>query len=299
LFPLAERYSAGEKANGRVGDGEETMDAIRAVGVVGLGRMGRPIARHLVTAGFAVHGYDRRLEEAEACSADGVTIVANAAEVASASDLVIVVVGFEGQVDDVVFGKDGLGDGLRPGTVVAIASTVSPTFLIRLQERLATTGARLIDAPLVRGEAAAEAGRLVVYAGGDDSDIGRCRPVFDAFAEHVFRLGGPGTGQVAKAVNNMLLWTCLCADIEGLDFAQAFGVDREALRAALALGSGANWALETRADERPALWAEKDLAIVLDEASKAGVGMPVTATVKDAIAAFKAARGLATPAEPA
>ena len=274
------------------------VEAIRTVGVIGLGRMGRPIARRLAAAGLAVYGYDTNPGVA-AAAADGIAIAASAAEVAAACDPVIVVVGFERQVDGAIFGKGGLAAGLRPGAVVAVAATVSPTYVARLADRLAAAGARLIDMPLAGGEIAAEAGRLVVYAGGEAADIAACRPVFDAFAEHVFHLGGPGAGQVAKAANNMLLWTCLCANVEAMDLAQAFGVDRDALRDALGHGSGANWALTTRADERPALWAEKDMTIVLEEAGKAGIAMPVAATVKEAIKVFKIARRLPVPSDDA
>lgn len=273
------------------------VDAIRRVGVIGLGRMGRPIARRLLQAGFSVRGYDRDPEAMAASAGDGTTIAESAAQAAVASDLIIIAVGFERQVEDVVFGKDGLAGGLRPGAVVAIVATVSPTYTVDLAERLTAIGARVIDAPLVRGEAAAEAGRLVVYAGGAEEDIALCGPVFDALAEHVFRLGGSGSGQVAKAVNNMLLWTCICANVEGLEFAQAHDVDGETLRAALACGSGANWALTTGADRRPMLWAEKDMEIVLEGADRANVAMPVAQAVERAIKALKVARGLPAPSD--
>ncbi len=266
-----------------------------SVGVIGLGRMGHPIAHRLAKAGFIVSGHDRDTRAAAAASAVGIPVAGSPRAVAMTSDIVIVVVGFESDVTEAMFGPDGVSGGLGPGTVVAIASTVAPSYVVGLAEQLGAIGARLIDTPLVRGEAAARSGRLVIYAGGDEVDIALCRPVFDVLAERVIRLGELGAGQVAKAANNQLLWTCVAASAEALDFGAAFGLDRDGLRAALGYGSGANWALETRADDRPALWAEKDLAIVLDEADVAGVAMPVTAAVRQAIAAFKAARGLPTP----
>jgi 3-hydroxyisobutyrate dehydrogenase-like beta-hydroxyacid dehydrogenase len=275
------------------------MHVIRTVGLVGLGRMGRPMARHIAANGYNVCGYDSAREGAAAAQSLGVRIEESPAGVAARSDLVIIVVGFESQVEEVLFGQGGMAEALRPDTVLAVASTVAPSYVMGLRDRLAATGVRLIDMPLSRGEAAAEGGRLLVYAGGAEADIDACRPVFTAFAEHVLRLGEVGAGQAAKAVNNMLLWTCLCANIEGMAFAERFGVDRDALREALGYGSGANWALETRADERPALWAEKDMMILLAEADKARVAMPVAGTVKEAIKAFKIARGLPMPTDDA
>jgi 3-hydroxyisobutyrate dehydrogenase-like beta-hydroxyacid dehydrogenase len=271
------------------------MQQIRTVGLIGLGRMGRPIARHVAAAGFEVFGYDPDEEASAQADADGIGITARAADVAERSDLVIVVVGFEGEVEAALFGSDGMAGSLRPGAMLAVASTVSPSYTTALPARLAETGVRLVDIPLSRGEAAAEEGRLLVYAGGAEADIDACRPVLDCFSEHVFRLGDVGAGQAAKAVNNMLLWTCLAANVEGMAFAERFGIDPEALRAALLHGSGANWALETRADERPALWAEKDMMILLGEADRARIAMPVAGTVKEAIKAFKIARGLPMP----
>jgi 3-hydroxyisobutyrate dehydrogenase-like beta-hydroxyacid dehydrogenase len=176
-----------------------------------------------------------------------------------------------------------------------IASTVAPSFMDKLARRAAEHGLAVMDTPVARGEAAAEAGRLLVFAGGPEDVLERCRPILDCFAERICHLGKLGAGQVAKAVNNMLLWTCVCANVEGLDLAEALGVDREALRAALNHSSGANWALETRADERPALWAEKDMTIVIEEADRARVALPVCGAVKDAIKAFKIARNLPSP----
>lgn len=273
------------------------METIRSVGLVGLGRMGRPMARRVLAAGFDVRGYDPQPEAVAAAAGERIPVADSAAELAARSDLVIVVVGFESQVEAAIFGDAGMAGHLRPGAILAVASTVAPSTMTRLSSRLAETEVRLLDIPLSRGEAAAEAGSLLVYAGGAASDIDACRPVLACFAEHVLRLGDVGAGQAAKAVNNMLLWTCLCANVEGMAFAERFGIDAETLREALSLGSGANWALQTRADERPALWAEKDMTIVLTEADTMRVAMPVAATVKEAIEAFKIARGLPTPEE--
>jgi len=269
--------------------------AIENVGLIGLGRMGRPMARHLAAAGFGTFGCDRDPAAAAAAEGSGVFPLATCAEVARRSQAVIVVVGFESQVEEAIFGRDGLATGASPGTVLMIASTVAPSYMAKLAHRTAEHGLTIVDTPVARGEAAAEAGRLLVFAGGPEDVLERCRPVLDCFAERICHLGKVGAGQVAKAINNMLLWTCVSANVEGLDLAEALGVDREALRAALGHSSGANWALETRAEERPALWAEKDMMIVLEEAKAARVAVPVCGAVKDAITAFKIARNLPTP----
>lgn len=269
---------------------------IRRIGIVGLGRMGLPMARHLATAGYDVRACDPRPEAQAAARPLGITVLPSCREVASASDAVLVVVGSQGQVERAVFGADGIATGAGSGTVLMVAATVSPSYMISLSARAAQHGFQVVDTPVARGESAAETGRLLVYAGGADDLLDRCGPVLECFAERVCRLGDVGAGQAAKTINNMLLWTCLCASVEGLDLGEAMGVGREALRDALRYGSGANWALETRADDRPALWAEKDMAIALDEARRTHCAAPLAATVAEAIKTFKAARGL--PASP-
>lgn len=268
--------------------------AIRRVGVVGLGRMGRPIARRLLAAGFDVLGADPSAEARDAARAAGVA-AAPLPELAGRVDLALVLVGFEREAEAVILGPEGLAEHGRAGLTVGLASTVAPGFARALPRRAARTDLRFLDMPLARGEAAAEAGRLLAYVGGEAADVARARPALDAFCEAATHLGPLGAGQAAKAANNMLLWACVTASTEALDWGEAQGLDREALRAALLLGSGDNWAMRTRADERPALWAEKDMAIALDEADRTRTPMPVMGVVREAIKAFKLARGLPAP----
>ena len=248
-----------------------------------------------MAAGYAVTGFDPDPDAAKAAGSCGVKLADSCTAAAAKSDLILVCVGFQEQVEKCVFAEDGVLAGVANNAVLAIASTVAPSYMKALAERVRQHGLEVIDIPLARGERAAEEGSLLILAGGDEAVLGRCRPALETFSGAIFRLGDIGAGQVAKAVNNMLLWTCLCANVEGMDFAAAFGIDRELLRQALMKSSGANWALETRADERPALWAEKDMMLLLAEADVARLAMPVAGTVKEAIKAFKIARDLPMP----
>jgi 3-hydroxyisobutyrate dehydrogenase-like beta-hydroxyacid dehydrogenase len=253
------------------------------------------MARRLLAHGIAACGFDTDPHAVETARAMGVATSDSCALLASQCDAIILIVGFENQVEQAIFGEDGIVAGARAGTILLVASTVAPGYMIDLSRRVADHGLTAMDIPVARGELAAESGELLVFAGGDKDAVDRCRPLMEAFSERIDYLGPAGAGQTAKAINNMLLWTCLTANVEGLDFGEALGIDREALREALRHGSGANWALETRADERPALWAEKDMDLLLGEAAAAGIPMPVSETVRDAIAAFKKARGLPIP----
>jgi 3-hydroxyisobutyrate dehydrogenase-like beta-hydroxyacid dehydrogenase len=274
------------------------MKAIETVGLIGLGKMGNPMARHLIARGFKVVGCDPVAEASAAARALGVRIVASPREAALAAGLVIIVVGFESEVEAVVFGKDGILAGAQAGTVVALASTVAPRYAKRLAARLGERNATLLDIPLARGEPAAEAGKLLIYGAGDAAAFEACRPAFAAFASDIFHLGAAGAGQVGKMVNNLLLWACTAANDEALRLGQALGVEPERLREALLHGSGTNWSLESGAGDRPMPWAEKDMGIVLDEADLARLSLPLAGTVKEVIKGLKIRKGYGMPEEP-
>jgi 3-hydroxyisobutyrate dehydrogenase-like beta-hydroxyacid dehydrogenase len=267
------------------------MAAIGSVGVIGLGKMGGPMARHLAAKGFAVHGHDIVPAAVEALARHGVAGAASAAAVTAASELVIVVTAFEREVEDALFGANGIAAGARPGTIVGIAATISPHAMRRFASRLEARGLVPLDIPLCRGEPAAEAGKLLIVGGGDKTAFDRCRPAFAAFADSVFHLGAAGAGQVGKMVNNLILWACISANYEGLKLGEALGVDRAAMRAMLLDSSGQNWALASGAGDRPMPWAEKDMMIVLEEADAARVSLPLCGTIKEVIKGIKIGRG--------
>lgn len=274
------------------------MKPIETVGLLGLGKMGNPMARHLIARGFKVTGYDPVASARDAARALGVRIASSPREVAQAVKLAIIVVGFETEVEEVIFGKDGIVAGAKAGLIVALASTVAPRYAKRLDARLKDHRITLLDIPLARGEPAAEAGKLLIYGAGDEAAFEACRPAFASFADDIFHLGAAGAGQVGKMVNNLILWACTAANDEGLRLGQALGVDPERLRAALSHGSAQNWSLDSRAGERPMPWAEKDMSIVLHEADLARLSLPLCGTVKEVIKGLKIRRGYAMPEEP-
>ena len=138
------------------------MTAIETVGLIGLGKMGNPMARHLIAKGFKVIGCDPVAEACGKARALGARIAGSPREVAQAAGLVIIVVGFETEVEAVVFGKDGILAGAKAGLIIALASTVAPRYAKRLAARLAERKVTLLDIPLARGEPAAEAGKLLI-----------------------------------------------------------------------------------------------------------------------------------------
>jgi 3-hydroxyisobutyrate dehydrogenase-like beta-hydroxyacid dehydrogenase len=268
---------------------------VKSVAVIGLGKMGGPMAAHLVAKGFEVRGFDINRKLMEAARRAGARAARSPAEAARASELVIVVVGFDSEVDKVLFGKRGVIEGARAGTVIAIASTVPPDYMRALPKRLGRKRLELVDAPLCRGEPAAEAGKLLVLAGGKRAAFARCRPAFSAFADAIHHLGGLGAGQVGKMVNNLILWACISANYEGLKLGRTLGVDEEKLRRALLVSSARNWPLETWHEQRSMPWAEKDMSIVLHEADMARIALPLSGALKEVIKGIKIEKGYGMP----
>jgi 3-hydroxyisobutyrate dehydrogenase-like beta-hydroxyacid dehydrogenase len=265
--------------------------AIKTVGVIGLGKMGNPIARHLAAKGFSVAGHDIDPAALRRAAGHGVAALDTPAAVAARSELVILLTAYESQVEDALFGAKGVVSGARPGTIVAVASTIAPQAMRQIGARLAKAGLVALDAPLCRGEPAAEAGQLLLIAGGDKAAFERCRPAFATFADSISYLGPVGAGQVGKMVNNLILWACISANYEGLKLGEKLGVDRAAMRSMLLDSSGQNWALESGAGDRPMPWAEKDMMIMLHEADALRLSLPLCGVVKEVIKGIKVERG--------
>lgn len=273
------------------------MSALLRVGIAGLGKMGLPIGRHMMAKGLNVYGYDPESSARANAERLGVRVVSSPRALAEASELVVVLVGFASQVEAVMFEHDGVLAGARPGLIIGMGSTVAPTYARGLVARTQAHDIHLLDMPLARGEKAAEDGDLLVLCGGDHDVFRRCLPVLETFASSVFHLGEFGAGQVSKMVNNLILWASMAANDEGLRLAERLGVPPDTLRQALSLSSAQNWALSTRAEDRPIPWAEKDMSIVLHEADLARISLPLCGTAKEVIKELKIRRGLGMPAE--
>ena len=267
------------------------MREIRSIGVIGLGKMGLPVVRHLVSKGFPVSAHDIAAEAMAKASSLGAETAASPGEVAARADLVIVLTAFEDQVEDVLFGAKGVASAARPGTVVGIGATIAPGAMRDFARRLETHKLIALDIPICRGEPAAEAGKLLITGGGDKAAFEACRPAFSTFADSIHHLGAAGAGQVGKMVNNLILWACISANHEGLKLGAKLGADLDALQTMLVDSSAQNWALEVRIDRHPMPWAEKDMMIVLAEADAARIALPLAGSLKEVIKAIKLERG--------
>jgi len=241
--------------------------------MIGLGAMGIQFARHMKRKGFDVTGYDINADAMRRAENDGIRRAEAPAGVGRHAEVVVVMVATDAQVDMVVEAS-GLLDALAPGAVICVASSVAPETCRRLAELAATRDIGLLDTPVVLGQEAADNATCTVYVGGEERWFVCAHPVLQAFGREVIHLGSIGSGQIAKMINNMLLWAAMVANFEALTLAKSLGMDIPKLVAALNYGSGANWSL-SRWGKSTGKWAEKDMDHALELAQAAKVPVPL------------------------
>jgi len=203
-------------------------------------------------------------------------------------------------VEQVVFGPQGLAEGFAPGAVFVDMSTIAPATARGIATRLAARGVDMLDAPVSGGEAGAIAGTLAIMAGGEAAVLERVRPLLACFGPRIVHVGGLGAGQVAKACNQMVMVGCIEAVAEALHLARAAGADPARVREALAGGSAGSRVLEVfggrmvERDFRAGVEARlhhKDYGILMQDACRSGVPLPVSAQVWQQLNALMALGG--------
>ena len=255
------------------------------IGFVGLGIMGLPMARNALTAGFPVTVTNRTLEKADTLKVAGATVAKTAREVAERSDIVVTMVTSSPDVDAVTFGDEGIAEGAHPGLLVIDMSSISPVATRAFAERAQAKGFRMLDAPVSGGELGAIEARLSIMVGGDQADVERARPLFEALGKTIVHIGGHGAGQACKLANQIAVAINNLGVSEALVFAAAQGIDLEKTRQVIAGGAGSSWAMQNYApkmlagDFKPGFLVDhqqKDLRNVLDAAFSAHLSLPAT-----------------------
>jgi 3-hydroxyisobutyrate dehydrogenase len=255
------------------------------VGVIGAGRMGLPIIGHLARKGFRTFATDENASKKASVEKQGASWLGDAGSLARESDIVLICVGFDHEVRALL---EQHRESLK-GTIVAILSTILPRTVQDFAERGRAAGITVIDSTVCRGGDAADKGTLLSFVGGPRDVVERITPVLKAYSSDVVHTGGAGSAQVAKAVNNLIMWACLVADHEGLALAHRYGVDVEMLRRALGMSSAANSALEKWGTQTMA-WAEDDMAIVAQMAADCGLALPQAGLTREVCRALKPRR---------
>ncbi|MDP8977182.1 MAG: NAD(P)-dependent oxidoreductase [Actinomycetota bacterium] len=213
------------------------------VGFVGLGNIGQPMALALVEAGFEVTVLDVREEATRPCAEAGARVASSPREVAESCELVAVAVVDDAQVESVVAGEDGVLAAARPGGLVVLHSTLLPATVLSLSQRCAGAGVGVVDAPVSGGDAAAREGALTVMVGGDEADIERCRPLFDAIGEHTLVMGPVGAGAATKLAQQLMIYCNQLAALEAMRLAGAHGIDEERLARLAQLSTADSWVI--------------------------------------------------------
>jgi len=259
------------------------------IGFIGLGTMGARMARRLLEAGHELSVHNRTREREEPLEALGARRAATPRECARDRDLVITMVSDTPDVQAVVLGEEGAVEGMREGSVLVDMSTISPSTTRLIAAALADHGVAMLDAPVSGGSEGAEQGSLAIMVGGDGGVLERVRPVLDVLGRSITHVGPIGSGQVTKAVNQVIIAGTYAAVAEGLALALAAGIDVEAAHAAVSGGAAGSWGLTHRGPNmihnhyplgfRTRLH-RKDLGIALESARDLGVPIPVAAYVE-------------------
>lgn len=272
------------------------------IGFVGLGVMGYPMAGHLVKAGHEVTVFNRTSARAEAwATAFGGTCVATPRDAGAVCDMVMLCVGNDSDVRSVMTGPDGVLAGIVAGGIVVDHTTTSAELAREMAALCAAKNVGFVDAPVSGGQAGAENGALSVMCGANDVAVyNAAREVAMAYAKACERLGDAGSGQLAKMVNQICIAGMVQALSEGINFAQAAGLDVEQLVSVISQGAASSWQMVNRSSTMSrnefdfgfaVEWMRKDLGFCIDEAKRNGASLPVTSLVDSYYAEVEARGG--------
>jgi 3-hydroxyisobutyrate dehydrogenase len=267
------------------------------VGFIGLGIMGRPMAKNLLRAGHSVVAYNRSPGPREELAEAGADIAGSPREAAAGAEAVIAIVTDSADVEQVLLGPDGAIEGAAPGTLVIDMSTISPEVTRRVGAALAEKGVRMLDAPVSGGDKGAIEGTLAIMVGGEAADVERARPLFEAMGRRITHCGPLGSGQTVKLCNQVAITGALLGVCEALLFAQKNGVDPAVMIEAIAAGAAGSWQLANlaprmvRRDFAPGFKVglmRKDLRLATESAQQQEIALPGLALVSQLFASVAA-----------
>ncbi len=260
----------------------------KRIGLIGLGIMGKPMARNLLKAGYPLTVYSRGRSAVEALLADGAAGARSSQEVAERSDVVITMVTDTPDVRQVILGEHSVLTGMQVGGIIIDMSTISPSVTREIAEVVKAKGVHFLDAPVSGGEGGAMAGTLSIMVGGEAEVFTTCLPIFQAMGKNIIHVGGTGTGQLTKLCNQIAVAVTNLAMSEALVFAARAGVDLEKMHQAISGGAAGSWQLSNLAprifqrDFAPGFMVklqQKDLRLVLQEADRLRLALPATSLV--------------------
>jgi len=270
------------------------------LGFIGLGIMGKPMAKHLLKAGYPVTVWNRSQPGIDELVAAGARAAGSPKQVGQQSEVVVTIVGDTPDVEAVVLGQDGIAAGLKPGGVVIDMTTAAPRLARDVATRLRGQGCDFLDAPVSGGERGAVEGTLSIMVGGERDTFERCLPVLQAMGRNIVHVGANGAGQTVKLANQIICVNTILAAAEGLAFASRAGVDLDKMMEAVTQGAAQSWLLENLGpkmidrDFAPGFFVrhqQKDLRLVQEAAAELNMSLPGASLVQQLFRAVQA-RGM-------
>jgi len=271
------------------------------LGFIGLGIMGKPMAGHLLKAGHEVSVYDLNPAAIQGLVSKGAAACKSTKEVAQKSEVIFIIVQDTPDVEAVLFGKEGLTEGLKPGSIVVDMSSISPIATKEYAKKLAGMKVRMLDAPVSGGQVGAENATLSIMVGGDADVFEKIKPYFQLMGKNIVHVGGNGDGQTCKVANQIVVALNIEAVAEALLFASKAGADPAKVRAALMGGFAHSRILELHGERmlkrtfNPGFRIrlhQKDLNLALQSARSMGLSLPNTATAQELFNAVAAQGGI-------
>jgi len=217
------------------------------IGFIGTGVMGRSMAEHLLRAGYSVAVYNRTKEKAQTLLSAGAQWRDTPAGVAANADVVITMLGFPADVEQIYFNADGVIATARPGSLLIDMTTSSPALARRIAQAAAARGIAALDAPVSGGDIGAREARLVIMVGGEESAFQRAKPIFEVMGKNLAHHGTAGAGQHCKLANQIAVAAGMLAWVEALAYAKKAGLDPSRVHASISGGAAGSWAMTTLA----------------------------------------------------
>ena len=276
----------------------------KKVAFLGLGVMGFPMAGHLAQAGYGIVVYNRNAAKAAQWvakfGANGGTSAPTPGAAAADADIVLMCVGNDDDVRAVAMGADGALAAMHAQSILVDHTTASATVAREVHKAALARGIGFLDAPVSGGQAGAENGKLTIMVGGDADVYANAEPVLATYARAVTLMGGPGSGQLTKMVNQICIASLVQGLSEGINFAMRAGLDPERVLEVIGKGAAQSWQMDNRGKTMAADqfnfgfavdWMRKDLSICLAEARVNGAALPVSAIVDQFYARIQAQGG--------
>jgi 2-hydroxy-3-oxopropionate reductase len=260
------------------------------IGFVGLGIMGKPMATHIAKTGRPLYVYDRVDASVAELAGQGAVPCRNSREVAEKADILFLMVPDTPDVEEALFGVQGVAEGIRAGSIVVDMSSISPIATRRFAERLAAQGVEMLDAPVSGGQIGAQNATLSIMVGGKQEVFDTVKPYFELMGKNIVLIGGNGDGQVCKVANQIVVALTIEAVSEALVFASKAGTDPAKVRQALLGGFAQSKILEVHGERminrtfNPGFRIrlhQKDLGLALQAGRELGIPLPNTATAQE------------------